>query len=42
MMTMSASHSRRSLMGPLLSGSGASPAPLIHTKAEAAHVHKHC
>ncbi len=42
MKTMSASHSRRSLLGPLLSGSGASPAPLINAKTEAAHDHEHC
>ncbi len=34
MKTLSASHSRRSLLGPLLSGSGASPAPLINVDRE--------
>jgi hypothetical protein len=41
MRTQSASHSLRSLLGPLLSGCGASPAPLIHIDHEDEHDHQH-
>jgi hypothetical protein len=41
MKTQSASHSRRSLLGPLLSGCGASPAPLIHIDDGGTHGDQH-